>query len=264
LFSALRFSAAAIPIVFLLGKRPPTAWRYIFGIGIVLGVIKFSFLFVGMDIGMSAGLASLVLQTQAFFTAILGFVLFSERMGRRQVIGMLIAFVGIGVLGTELDSVQTTAAGLGLVLAAAFSWAGSNLLMKAAKPRDVLELMVWISLVPPLPMLALSYAIEGPDAMVRALSSIDWVGLGAIFYVGIVSTIGAFAVWGHLLRRYDSVRVAPFSLLVPIFGMTFSVIILGEVFTPAKLVAATLVLTGLAMNVWRPAWRPRFTRWRAG
>lgn len=260
LFSALRFTAAALPILFLLGDRPPAPLRYIVAIGVVLGVVKFSFLFVGIDVGISAGLASLVLQTQAFFTAILGFLIFAERMSPRQIVGMVAAFLGIAVLGTELEAVRTTAAGLVLVLAAAFAWGASNLLMKAAKPRDVLKLMVWISLVPPLPMLALSYGIEGPASITRALTAIDWVGVGAIFYVGIVSTIGAFAIWGHLLRRYDTARVAPFSLLVPIFGMTFSAIILDEVFTPTKILAIVLVLAGLTLNVWRPEWQPQLLR----
>jgi O-acetylserine/cysteine efflux transporter len=256
LFSALRFTLAAIPVIFLLRLGPPMAWRYIFAIGMVLGVIKFSFLFVGMDIGASAGLASLVLQTQAFFTAIFAAVLLRESPQRLQVIGMLIAFAGIALLGTELNDVSTTATGLVMVIAAATAWGASNLLMKAAKPTNMLHMMIWISLVPPLPMLALSLIFEGQTSIGAALSSIDWIGVGAIAYVGIISTIFAFAVWGRLLRRYDAGRVAPFSLLVPIFGMSFSALLLGETFTTVKLAAAILVLAGLGLNVWRPDWKP--------
>jgi O-acetylserine/cysteine efflux transporter len=252
LFSALRFAMAAVPVVLLLRVGPPMAWRYVFAIGFFLGVVMFSLLFVGMDAGVSAGLASLVLQTQAFFTALFGAAVFRERPRALQMVGMVVAFAGIAVLGTELEEVSTTATGLALVVAAAAAWGVSNLLMKAAQPSDVLHMMVWIAVVPPLPLVGLAWAFEGSDTIIRNLASIDLKGLGAIFYVGIVSTVCAFAVWGHLLRRYDAGQVAPFSLLVPIFGMTFSALLLGETFTATKLVAAFLVLAGLALNVWQP------------
>jgi O-acetylserine/cysteine efflux transporter len=252
LFSALRFAAAALPVVVLLRIGPPTGWRYVLAIGLVLGVVKFSLLFVGMDVGVSAGLASLVLQTQAFFTAIFGALAFAERPRRHQLVGMLVAFAGIALLGTELDDVSTTATGLALVIAAAAAWGAANLLIKAAKPVNVLQMMVWISVVPPLPMLALSWGFEGAGAIAGALAAIDWLGVFAILYVGLVSTLGAFAVWGRLLRRYDAGQVAPFSLLVPIFGMSFSALLLGETFTLTKLAAAALVLLGLTLNLVKP------------
>lgn len=247
LFSAFRFTLAALPLVFFVSK-PDVPWRIILGIGMVLGVIKFSLLFIGMDLGMSAGLASLVLQSQAFFTAILVALIFKEMPGPMQVLGIAVAFAGIGLIATTVDN-SVTPIGLALVVGAGFMWAISNLLMKQAGQVDMLALMVWVSLVPPIPLLVLSMIFEGPQAAYVAVSNLTVQGIGAIAYIAFVATIFGFAVWGKLIRIYGAARVAPFSLLVPIFGMGSSALVLGEDFGAVRLVAALMVIAGLVLTV---------------
>lgn len=252
LFSALRFIAASLPFIFFVGK-PGVPWRWILIIGFMLGVVKFGLLFVGIDIGMPAGLASLVLQTQAFFTAIFAIFLLGDRPRRTQVAGMVIAFAGVGLIASTMP-MGGAFAGLAMTVAAAAAWGVSNIAMKVARPPNMMALIVWVSLVPPLPLLALSWWLEGPEAMSAALASIDWVGAGALAYVAIVATVVGFGLWGYLLRTYSATLVAPFSLLVPIFGMSSAAIFLGEELTTAKLIAAALVFAGLALTVLpRPA-----------
>ena len=223
-------------------------WRIIIAIGLVLGVIKFSLLFVGMDLGLSAGLASLVLQSQAFFTALLMAVIFKDMPRPVQLLGIAVAFAGIGLIATTVDQVITPI-GLTMVVAAGFAWAISNLLMKQTGKVDMLALIVWVSLIPPVPLFVMLMFIEGTDAAYEAVTTITWSGVGAVIYIAFASTIIGFAIWGKLIRIYGAGRVAPFSLLVPIFGRGSSAIVLGEEFGLIRLLAAAMVVTGLILTV---------------
>ena len=261
LFCALRFALAALPLL-VLGLRggPPVPWRFILGIGLVLGVVKFSLLFVGMDVGMPAGLSSLVLQSQAFFTALFAAVVLGERPGPKQMLGMAVAFSGIGLIAAEMPAGDSLL-GLGLVIAAAAAWGVSNLLMKQAKAPDLFRMMLWVSAVPPIPLFLLSLGLEGPDRVWHALTHLTPLGIGAAVYIAFGATLFGFAAWGFLLRHHPASLVAPFSLLVPIFGMSSSALLLGESFTPLKLAGALLVLAGLAVAVQKlPTPRPATTQ----
>lgn len=257
-FSALRFLFAAIPLALILPK-PDVPWRIIIGIGLVLGVVKFSLLFLGMSVGMPAGLASLVLQSQAFFTVILAVLVYGDRPRPTQIAGMIVAFSGVALIASTVNG-DLTATGLALSIGAALAWAFSNLLMKKAGAVDMLRLMVWVSLVAPLPLLAISLAFEGWERDYQALTHVTWSGAGAVIYIAYLATIFGFAVWGAMIRRYGVATVAPFSLLVPVFGMSSAAIVLGEAFGPIRIIAALLIVSGLALNVFNPAWlRPPAT-----
>jgi O-acetylserine/cysteine efflux transporter len=247
LFSAMRFALAALPLAFFI-RRPDVPWPLILGIGLVLGVIKFTLLFVGMDVGLSAGLASVVLQSQAFFTVILAALLLKETPTRMQLAGIATAFLGIGLIATTVDN-SLTPLGLSLAVGAAFAWACSNLLMKRAGQVDMLGLIVWVSLVPPIPLFLISLAFEGWAAQSAALASLTWQGAAAVAYIAFAATIFGFGMWGKLIRIYGAGQVAPFSLLVPIFGMSSSALLLGEDFGPVRMAAVLLVILGLVMTV---------------
>ncbi|BBD07399.1 EamA family transporter [Desulfovibrio ferrophilus] len=245
LFSALRFFAAAVPAVFFV-RRGNVPWSVIVSVGLVFGAGYFGLLFVGMERGVPAGLSSLVVQIQAAFTAILAAALLKDPPVAAQKLGMTIAFAGIGLIAWEFVG-ESSALGLSLVLASAFVWALSNIILKRAGSIDMFRLMVWMSLVPILPLLGMSALFE--SGQMEALASLDVKGIGAVLYVGYGATVFGFGVWGDLFKRYPPNVVAPFSLLVPIFGMTFSWLLLGEQFTLLKLGASLLVFIGLATNV---------------
>lgn len=174
LFSALRFLAAALPAVFLVG-RPKAARKWIVAVGLVLGVAKFGLVFVGMDAGMPAGLSSLVLQIQAVFTAVIAAAVLGERPSRVQALGMLVALGGIGVAAVDEGTSGPLGAFL-MVVGAAAAWGVSNVLTRKASPPDALNFMVWVSTVPVLPLLALSLLTEGPGEDLAALRALDWQG----------------------------------------------------------------------------------------
>ncbi|MFD5078259.1 EamA family transporter [Streptomyces sp. NPDC058371] len=246
LFSALRFLVAALPAVFFVG-RPKVAWKWIVAVGLVLGVAKFGLLFIGMDAGMPAGLSSLVLQIQAVFTALFAFAALGERPSRVRVRGMAVALCGVGLAAVD----EGTGGPLGafaLVIAAAACWGLSNVLTRKASPPDALNFMVWVSTVPVLPLLLLSLLTEGPDRDLAALHSLDWQGAGVIVYVAWITTVFGFGAWGRLLRHHPASTVAPFSLLVPVFGMSSAALFLGESISPLRWAAAALLVGGVALT----------------
>lgn len=250
LFSALRFAVAAFPAVLLI-RRPAVGWRLLVAIGIMLGVVKFGLLFIGMDVGASAGLASLLLQAQVFFTIALALLLHGERPAPAQVAGMALGIAGILVIGSQAGGGMTNS-GFALVIGAAAAWSVANLLMRRLKGVNLLSFMVWMSLVPILPLLVLSAAVEGPERMAGAIAGLSWLGVGAILYVGAVATVAGFAVWGHLLTVYPAATVTPFALLVPVVGLASGAVFLGETVTPLQAVGAALVLGGLMFGVLGP------------
>ncbi|MFJ3336790.1 EamA family transporter [Streptomyces sp. NPDC086766] len=250
LFSALRFLAAAVPAVLLVG-RPKVPWKWIVAVGLVLGVAKFGLLFLGMSAGMPAGLSSLVLQIQAVFTALIACAVLGERPTRTRALGMAVALGGVALAAVD----EGTAGPLGafaLVVAAAACWGVSNVLTRRAAPPDPLNFMVWVSTVPVLPLLGLSLLTEGPSRDLAALRALDWQGAGVVLYVAWVTTVFGFGAWGWLLRRHPASTVAPFSLLVPVFGMSSAALFLGEPVSPPRWCAAALLVGGVALTSLAP------------
>ncbi|NGY57631.1 EamA family transporter [Lentzea sp. NEAU-D13] len=241
LFSALRFLAAAVPAIFFVG-RPTVPWRWIIAVGLVLGVAKFSFMFIALSAGMPAGLSSLVLQSQVIFTVLFAAVVLRERPRPVQITGTALAVAGIGVIAWDYGK-SSPLLGFLLVIAAAVCFGVANVLMRYARPPDALQFMVWVSAVAVLPLFALSFLTED----VSALGRLNWTGVGALAYVSWISTLLAFGLWGFLLRRYEGSVVAPYGLLVPVFGMFSAWAFLGEDLTVLRAAAGGLVLLGLAI-----------------
>jgi O-acetylserine/cysteine efflux transporter len=261
LLSALRYLLASLPLL-LIGGRAGVPWRWILAVGGVIGVVKFSLLFVGMDVGMPAGLASLVLQVQAFFTIGFAVVLLGERPRAMQAAGLALAAAGLALVASGLDGVATPG-GFALVIGAAAAWGIGNVAIKRAAPPDPLRFMTWICVVPPLPLLALSLAFEGPRRVGDALAGIDLGGMGAVAYIAFAATTLGWGAWAYLLRHYTTGTVAPFSLLVPVFGLGFAALLLGEPMTVRTVVAGVLVVSGVLLTQRAPGISPQIAEIRA-
>ncbi|AXF15354.1 EamA family transporter [Paraburkholderia caledonica] len=247
LLGALRFMLAAFPAVFFV-KRPQLPWRWLLAYGVTISLGQFAFLFSAMYVGMPAGLASLVLQAQAFFTLIFAAFFLHERFRLPNVAGLLIAAAGLAVIGMQGGHAMTLA-GFLLTLCAACSWALGNIVTKKVGKVDLVGLVVWGSLIPPLPFLALSYAFEGPQRIAAALSGISAMSIFAIVYLAFIATLIGYGLWSRLLSRYPASQVAPFSLLVPIVGLASASLFLDEQLSGAQVAGAVLVMAGLAVNV---------------
>jgi O-acetylserine/cysteine efflux transporter len=243
--TALRFLVACLPVLVI--PRPRVSWSSIVLIGATLFTGQFLLLFFALTRGLSPGVASVSQQTQAFFTVLLAAVFLGDRPTRRQGLGMTIALAGLALVGLTSGS-DLRLTGLGLGLAGAFSWAGGNVLVKGAAGVPIFPLVVWCSLVPPLPALLVSGFHDGAGLR-EAVVSASWASTGAVLYLGVVATTVAYALWGSLLRRYSTAVVAPFALLAPCTGVLSSAVILDEVFTPVRLAGMALILGGLAVIV---------------
>jgi O-acetylserine/cysteine efflux transporter len=243
LLSCLRYTVASLPLLVLRGPRP-APWRWILAAGTCIGVVQFGLLFVGMDAGMPAGLSSVVIQTQAFFTLGFAALLLGERTTVGQAAGVVLAFGGLVLIGGHLEGGVSVGAFV-LVLGAAAGWGLGNVCVKRARASDPLRFMTWICLVPPVPMLALALAFEGPATVGDALGGLDLGDIGAILYLAFVATTVGWALWGWLMKHHPASTVAPFSLLVPVFGLSSAAILLGEPVTARNLVGAALVVSGV-------------------
>lgn len=249
LMTGLRYLLAAVPAVFFI-RRPAVSWPVLIGYGVAIGVLQFGFLFSAIKLGMPAGLSSLVMQLQAFFTMGLAVLLLGERPKPVQWLGAAIAFGGIAVIGTErLDGAALVP--LLMTVAAAFFWGVGNIVTKRAGKVDMLGFVVWSALVPPLPMLALSLVFE-PGAIPAAMADLTWYGGGSLLFVAYASTLFGYGIWSYLLSRYPAGLVAPFSLLVPIAGMASAALLLGETVTGLEIAGSALVFVGLVVNVFGP------------
>jgi len=247
LLCALRFFLAAFPAVFFI-KRPAAPLRMVVGFGLVMFSLQFALLFSGMYAGTTAGLASLLLQVQVFFTVLLAVLFLAEKPSIWQVAGALVSFSGIGLVAANLGG-EISIYGLLLIVAAAASWGLGNLISKKLGKVDMLALVVWGSLVAWPPLLILSFILEQNSWNVETISHISWLTVGAIGYIVYPSTLIGFSTWSWLLSRYPAATVAPFTLLVPIFGFTASALVLDEPLSIWKISAAALVISGLCINL---------------
>ena len=261
LMGALRFMLAAFPAI-LFVRRPQVPLRWMLAYGMTISLGQFAFLFYAMYVGMPAGLASLVLQSQAFFTLFFAALFLGERLRGSNLFGLLVAASGLVLIGLQGGQAMTLA-GFALTIAAASMWALGNVVTRKLGKVNLVGLVVWGSLIPPLPFLALSLWLEGPELIGHSLRTLGLDSLLVLAYLAFGATILGYGLWSRLLSRYPASQVAPFSLLVPVVGISSSALLLGERLGSLQMVGAALVMAGLLINVWGgrllDGWRQRAT-----
>ena len=264
LLGALRFAAAALPFIWFV-RRPQLPWRYIAGYGLAQGLGQFGFLFLGLHLGMTAGMASVVMQTQAFFTLLLAIPILGERTRLGQWLGLTVALGGLLAIVTAHGDGpgQMTLVGFVLTLSAAFMWALSNLVARLASRVTDFEpfpFIVWSSLFPILPFVALALLSEGWHTTATQVQGMGLTAWLAVLFLGWMATLLAYSLWTRLLKRHPAGRVTPFSLLVPVVGLWAAWVFLQESPLPQQWLGAAAVLMGLLINQaggWLAAWRQR-------
>jgi O-acetylserine/cysteine efflux transporter len=253
LLGALRFAVASLPLV-LFVSRPRVPWRFVVIYGLVQGVGQFGLLFVAIQLGMTAGMASVVMQTQAFFTMILAAPLLGERARGHQWAGLCVAALGLVVIaaGHGEGPGQMTLVGFVLTVGAAFMWATSNIVVRfagrAAAEYDPFAFIVWSSAIPIVPFVVLAAASEG---LAHSWRSVTQLGLRegfAVLYLALLATLLAYTMWTRLLKRHPAGRVAPFSLLAPVVGLWAAWAAFGEQLPAGQWVGTAAVLLGLVIN----------------
>lgn len=262
LLCALRFVAASLPFVWFVRRPQALPWWLLAAYGLVQGVGQFGLLFTGMKLGMPAGMASVVLQVQAFITMLLAAAFMGEKPQRWQWWGLVCAIAGLALIGAAHgDSpAEMTLAGFLITVGAAAMWASSNLLTRKAAQYGAytpVGFIVWTSLFPIVPLLALSVGLDGVDAVAQQLQGIGWRELGVIAYLALLSTLLGYGLWTQLLQRYAASTVAPLSLLVPVIGLLSALLLLGERPTMWQWVGTLGVLVGMVVNQFGGRWLRR-------
>ncbi|MGA2792561.1 MAG: EamA family transporter [Roseiarcus sp.] len=246
LLTALRFVFAAFPaILFVKPPRAPAAM--VVAYGLLIGVGQFGLLFLAIGLGMPVGLASLVIQLQAFVTVLLAWVALGERPSAAQTTGAGIALLGVVAIGAT----RLGGASFGpflMVVGAAFCWGAGNLIAKRAGKIDMFAFVMWSSLAAPLPLFALSLLFEG-DRTLPALAHPTWVLALCVAALAYGGTIVGFGLWSRLLAHHSAASIAPFALLIPVVGMIAGWLVFGEPLGAFELLGAALVMAGLTFNV---------------
>jgi O-acetylserine/cysteine efflux transporter len=253
LLCTLRFVLVAVPLVFFV-PRPAVTNRQLLLYGLTMFALQFGFLFLGLKLGMSAGLASLVLQFQVFVTLLLSVTVLKERIAPAQIAGGMLAGAGFVVVAWHIGG-EVSAPGLVCVLLAACSWGFANFSSKRLGRVNPLSLVVWGGLVVPGPMAVAALLFEGPELITQSLAHMGAATLWSVAYVVYVSTLVGYTLWSWLLARHAASVVTPFALLVPICGLVTSALLLGEPLPIWKLGAGALVIAGLALTVFGPRLR---------
>ncbi|GGC99117.1 EamA family transporter [Undibacterium terreum] len=251
LLGALRFALVAFPAILFL-PRPKVELKWLLAYALTISLGQFAFLFSAMAVGMPAGLASLVLQAQAFFTVGFSAMVFGDKLRASNLLGMLVASVGLLLLGSasiSSSASQVTLLGFILTLLAAASWASGNVVNKKIGSTSLLSLVAWSALIPVIPFLLLSLIFEGADTISYSLSHIGLSSVLAIAYLAFAATLTGYTLWGSLLSSLPTHMVAPLTLLVPVIGLSTAWILLGEALNPLQLLGAAIVMCGLVINV---------------
>lgn len=248
ILAGIRFTLCALPALFFI-KKPDVPWRYLISYGLVFGIGLWGLVNLGIKTGLSAGIASLLLQFSAFFTLLLGGWVFKERLSRYQIAGCALACAGLLSIFFITDG-SVTFSGMLLVLAGAVAWSIANIINKKAGTRQVFAFLVWSSAFAPIPLFLLDRLVNGSAGYHALFTQLDVKAVLSILFQVYPNTLLGYWVWNWLLKHYPVSTVAPLSLLVPVFGILGSVAIFGETVSPQKIAALLLIIAGLAVGLY--------------
>lgn len=258
LLVTLRYVFTIIPAIFFI-KKPKTEWKYIISYGFTVGFGQFACLYYAMEIGMPASLASIILQLQAFISPVLARLFLEEYLKAKQILSFLIAAIGLFFIATAtgIDGITSVPiVPLIFTIFAAVFWSISNIIARYASQKsmargeklDMLGLVVWSSMVPPIPLLILAFQLDKPQTLISAITNLNGLSIFAILYFALLSTLFGYGMWGKLLAEYPIGKIAPLSLLVPVTGFLTARIVLSEKFSHTQLIGVMIILIGLAVS----------------
>lgn len=246
-FATLRFVLVSFPLVFFFPK-PVTSWWNLACYGLFIGFGQFGLLYWVMQNNITPGLASLILQMQVFFTVVMAAMLTSEIIKRQQIFALCVSFSGLALIIAFTDG-ETTRLGVAVALLASASWACGNMVVKNAGEVDILAFIIWSSLfsIPPLALMA--WYVDGFGGIALDVSRASWQAWSVVLWQSVGNTLIGYGLWNMLLNRYSAATVAPWALLVPVFGMSASAVLLAEPLLWWKVLATVLICSGLALNM---------------
>ncbi len=258
LLVSLRYLIVALPAVFFI-KRPNLEWKYIILYGLTVGVGQFSCLFYAMEMGMPASLASIIVQLQAFISPFFAWIFLKEKLKTKQIIGFLVAAVGLFVIGMASGTSGVTKIPIKVFILTIFApifWALSNIIVSFVSQKaiangeklDMLGLIVWSSLIPPLPVLVFALMLDTPQTLIGAITNLNAISVFAILYLSFGATLFGYGMWSQLIAKHSIGEIAPLSLLVPITGLLTARIVLSEQLSKMQWLGVIIILIGLIIT----------------
>lgn len=244
--AGLRFLFCAFPLIFFI-KKPDVSMKYIAAYGVTFGVGLWGMVSLGIHFGASAGMASLILQMSAFLTIIMGVLFLKDDIDLIKILGFIVAVIGIGFIATVTDG-SVTMLGLALILLGALAMSVTTLIVKISGAKRVFSFLIWSSLFSPIPLFTLAYLTQGQNVFSDFIVNINGKAVFFILFQVYPTTLFGYWVWNSLIDKYQVSRVAPLSLLVPIFGLLGSFVIFNEQIGMVKIIAGLLIMTGLLIS----------------
>ncbi|OYU08717.1 MAG: EamA family transporter [Pseudomonas sp. PGPPP1] len=247
--TGIRFALAALPLVFFI-KRPAVKFSYVVAYGIIFGLGMWGVINYGIQVGVSPGIASLIIQLSVFFTMGWGFLLFKEKIRGAQMIGAVLALIGLaGIISTQEGNHAVL--GVMLIVLSAVAWSIGNVIIKKSGVKEIFSFMVWASLIPPIPLFLTAWLMHGSAAFEGLQASLDLTAVLSILFQVYLATHFAYWGWNSLLKLYPVSTVAPLSLLIPVFGIASSMLILDERISTPNLISIGIIIAGLAVGLYR-------------
>ena len=247
--TGIRFALAALPLVFFI-KRPAVKFSYVAAYGFIFGLGMWGVINYGIQVGVSPGIASLIIQLSVFFTMGWGFLLFKEKIRGAQMIGAVLALIGLaGIISTQEGNHAVL--GVMLIVLSAVAWSVGNVIIKKSGVKEIFSFMVWASLIPPIPLFLTAWLMHGSAAFEGLQASLDLTAVLSILFQVYLATHFAYWGWNSLLKLYPVSTVAPLSLLIPVFGITSSMLILDERISTPNLISIGIIIVGLAVGLYR-------------
>lgn len=258
LLVALRFTLVVFPAIFFI-KPPKIDLKHLLLYGFAVGVGQFGCLFYAIHIGMPAGLASIIVQLQAFISPLLAYLILKENLKSKQLLGFFVAAVGLLVIGiaSSKDGISSIPiAAILLTICAPIFWSISNIVVIIASKKskekgeqlNMLSLVVWGSLVPPIPTLILALLIDSPQTLINSILNLNIMSIFSVFYLAFGATLFGYGFWSILISKYPLNKISPLSLLVPITGLLTARIVLLEKLSSLQWLGVSIIIIGLLIT----------------
>ncbi|NAX47490.1 EamA family transporter [Photobacterium halotolerans] len=263
LMTAIRFTLATMPLIFFV-RKPDVAWRYLVSYGVLFGVGVWGMASWSITAGLSAGMTSVLLQTNVIFGLFIGYLVFRDRFTIHKLIGALFAFTGLALSLMATDG-TITLKGVALVMISALSWSLVSTLVKQSGTRQPFAFSIWGMAFAPLPLLLFALSLNGTDIITTTINSWNGYTTFSVLFQAYPTTVFGYWVWNRMLVKYPLSTVAPVNLMVSVFGLLGGYLFYGEHVGALQVISAAMILAGVLIILLKPGntfLAARLAQWR--
>ncbi|MCG6347279.1 EamA family transporter [Vibrio fluvialis] len=245
LIAAARFFCATFPIIFFV-RKPNVQWRYLMAYGLVFGTGIWGMASCSITFGLSSGMASVLLQTDVLTTVLVGVLLYKEVISARMAAGIVVSVVGL-VVSIIYTNGNVTLAGVVFIMISAICWPLAGVIVRKSGTRSAFAFNIWGMLFAPLPLVALSVAMNGWDVLSNTYqqwNSNAWI---SVLFQAYPTTVFGYWVWNKMVLKYPMSQLAPMTLLVSVFALLSGYAIYDEQLSLAQWVSCSTFLLGIGL-----------------